>query len=436
MNDSLKLGVAVRVITPKVGCALAGYRANHFSKSVNDDLTATAFVFSQGGKLAVMLSMTLCGMSNKVTADLFAAIEKAHGIKKEQCILHCIHTHSGPNLLDQPGWGGVDEEYFNGILVPAVIACIGEAMGNMTAVKMGVASGMSYVGINRRKLHIDNTAGLSQNPWGPFNPEMTVISFKNNDNNTVASMVHYGCHPTASGCNTEITRDWPGVMIDVLSEISGAPVAFFNGLEGDVGPRLANGGTTGSASVRYALEHGAVAAQDAVRIFRDIRTYRDVTLDFISDTIELPLDPLMDYEEAKAQYEQYKDSDKNIHQKKAAFYRKVITLHENGYESKPSRLIDQNIIRIGDVAFVGFPAEPFSEIGMRIARDSNVPRTLPLSNTNGKEGYFPTEDQLCRGGYEVEMFKSTYDQPYADDTDWHMVTETLKNLKKLDDKGE
>ena len=73
---------------------------------------------------------------------------------------------------------------------------------------------------------------------------------------------------------------------------------------------------------------------------------------------------------------------------------------------------------------------------MRIARESRIPHTLSLSNTNGSEGYFVTEDQICRRGYEVDMFKTRYDQPYADNADWHIFRETVKNIEQLYKEGE
>ncbi len=432
MNDKLKLGVSTKIITPEIGGRLMGYRPDLLSESVNDDLTATAMVFSQGDKKALMLSIAVCVINSQISADIRGKIEKEYGIPAEHCIVHTFHTHSGPCLAGTAGWGDVDTEYLNKIFMPNVMAAVGEAIGNMTEVKMGVSSGMSYVASNRRELTIRNTVKLGQNPWGPFNPEMTVISFKDESGKNVASMVHYGCHATASGMNKEVTRDWPGVMTDVLAEISEAPAAFFNGPEGDVGPRLTNGSTTGRQKASSAMEIGAVAAQDAVRIYRDIRAYHDVTLDIVSDTIELPLEPLMDYESAKELYEQNKEKTVNLRAKQAEYARQVMELHESGYENKTSIPVKQTIIRLGDVAFVSFPYEMFSEIGMRIARESNIPRTLSLSLTNGSDGYFVTEDQICRGGYEVESFKTAYIQPYADNADWHMVTETLKNLKKFD----
>jgi hypothetical protein len=88
-------------------------------------------------------------------------------------------------------------------------------------------------------------------------------------------------------------------------------------------------------------------------------------------------------------------------------------------------------VRIGDAAFVSAPFEQFSEIGMRVSVHSPIPYTLMLSNTNGSEGYLVTEDQICRGGYEVDMFKHGYLQPYADDADWHMIKESLKNIENI-----
>ena len=50
MEEKLLLGVSRRIITPAVGVPLAGYAPDWFSKSVNDDLTATVFCFEQNGK--------------------------------------------------------------------------------------------------------------------------------------------------------------------------------------------------------------------------------------------------------------------------------------------------------------------------------------------------------------------------------------------------
>jgi len=92
---------------------------------------------------------------------------------------------------------------------------------------------------------------------------MTVISFADEEGKVVANIVHYGMHGTCAGRNYEISRDWAGVMVDDVERVSGAITAFFNGAEGDVGPRLTNGLTTGNGDITYAERHGALAAHDA-----------------------------------------------------------------------------------------------------------------------------------------------------------------------------
>jgi hypothetical protein len=383
-----------------------------------------------------MISLCVCSVNTELFGEITEQIEKKYGVPKENIMIHCIHNHSGPNLLGEVGWGSVDTKYYEEILLPAILKSVEEAKKSVVAVKMGIASGESYIGVNRRQLTPDNRISLGQNPWGPFDPQMTVISFADMEGNVVANMLHYGMHGTCAGCNNEISRDWAGVMIDDLERQSGAITAFFNGAEGDVGPRLTNGGTTGNGDIAYAERHGALAAQDACRIYKEIRSYKDVELSAFHGSVNVPLDHRISLEEATAGFEAYKKYTTNFRAKKAYYYKTQIELYENGYVDQDFRPIPQTIIKIGDVAFVSFPYEIFSEIAMRIAKERKVPYTLSLSNTNGSEGYFVTEDQICRGGYEIEMFKAGYIQPYADNADWHLVTETLKNLDVMNGKGE
>jgi hypothetical protein len=86
-------------------------------------------------------------------------------------------------------------------------------------------------------------------------------------------MVHYGMHGTCAGSNYEISRDWSGVMCDMLEKDSKAITAFVTGPEGDVGPRLSNGRTTGNRDITYVYEIGNKAALDAVKIYKSIRVY-------------------------------------------------------------------------------------------------------------------------------------------------------------------
>ena len=71
------------------------------------------------------------------------------------------------------------------------------------------------------------------------------------------------------------------------------------------------------------------------------------------------------------------------------------------------------------------------ENSLRLGAASSIPNTLPIALTNGQVGYFSTETELCRGGYEVESFKVMYDQPLVDNADWYLIAHSVKNIKKL-----
>ena len=74
----------------------------------------------------------------------------------------------------------------------------------------------------------------------------------------------------------------------------------------------------------------------------------------------------------------------------------------------------------------------FTEIGLRIDGAVKDLKVMTMSYTNGQLLYMPTEDQLCRGGHEVNLFRYSNVQQYADNTDYYLVLGTLKIMEKLE----
>ena len=433
MENELYLGVGRKIITPKVGACLYGYRPGLESTAVNDDLTATAFYFKQGDRVALLVSVTLGGVEEGITNEIFDTVYEKYGIPRSAAMMNSIHTHSAPNIAGEYGWGDIDAEYRDEIFIPNTLLAIDEAVAAAVPVEMAIAVGESLIGVNRRQITLENNVKLGQNPWGAFSPKMTILSFRDTKGAPVANIIHYGAHATAAGPNSEISRDWPGVMIDTLEAESGAVTAFVNGPEGDVGPRLSNGKTTGGGDIGFAMRHGAWAAQDAVKIYKsNMGTYHTPRLSAYGGTLDIPLSPRIPLDVAKREYEKYRGETVNYRAQLEKYYREVIESYENGSEES-TRSVKQNIIRLGDVAFVGFPFELFSEIGMRIDGASKIPHVLSLSNTNGVSGYFATESEICRGGYEITMARTSDVQPFAPNGDWHVVLETLKNLEMTEE---
>lgn len=427
----LLLGIGREIITPEIGGNLYGYAPDVYSETLHDDLTATAFAFTYGETKAMLISITLGSIMTGHAAKLRQDIEAKTGIPANNIIISATHTHTGPIMESSEGWGNFDEKYYYDIFEPAALKAAETAYKTQEAVTMGYAVDKSLVGINRRELTLKNEIALGQCSWGPYDPRMTILSFKNKEGKIVGNIISYGCHGTAAGKATAISRDWSGIMTDELEAHTGGITAFFNGTIGDAGPRLSNGKTT--ANIALMEEHGKFAAADAIRIFEQIKDYETVSVSTCSDTLKIPVEPRMPYEEVCKQYDpELEKTLINLARKEQSFLRRVKESYENGYQEVSHKELFQIIIRIGKFAFVPFPYELFSVIGLRIKQATTDLNVLTLSLANGTEGYFATQDQVCRGGYEIGSFKTGLVQPYPDDADFYLVNETLRNLQNLE----
>jgi hypothetical protein len=58
-------------------------------------------------------------------------------------------------------------------------------------------------------------------------------------------------------------------------------------------------------------------------------------------------------------------------------------------------------LSLGEIAFVGFPGEPFTEIGRQTKANSPYKMTFTACMANGGEGYFPMKEIYYDGGYEA-----------------------------------
>lgn len=428
--SQLKLGISREDITPEIGGNLYGYNPDIYSESIHDNLTATAFTFGDSDKKAIMVSVTVCGIENDLQLRIRNEISKQTGVPVGNIILAATHTHSAPNTSGGVGWGTIDSDYSEHRFFDALVKAAVDSTGNMVPVKVASAVGKSYVGINRRELNENNAIILGQNPWGPFNPDMTVVSFKNYNDEVIANIVSYGCHGTSAGLNHEITRDWPGIMTDAVESVSGGITAFFNGPEGDVGPRLSNGKTIGN--IKLTEELGAIAAADALKIYNSLPEYKEVDFDVFDGLINLPLLPKISLEETEKWIAEYEGKDTwPLAKRRLVYYKDVKKAILSGESDKEYRPIPQSLVKIGNVVFASCPYELFSEINLRIQKEVKDYNVIVLSNANGIGGYFPTESELCRLGYEILMFLIDDIQCYTNDVDYHFMKETIKNIENI-----
>ena len=247
----------------------------------------------------------------------------------------------------------------------------------------------------------------------------------------IVNLIHYGCHGTAAGRNHEITRDWSGIMTDRLEAQTGILTAYWNGAQGDVGPRLTNGATVGN--IRFVEELGGVAAQDAWGAWEALGPYKEGTLGIREDTVKIPRKPLLPEAEVRAKLDSYENPDAliNIQRLEYVYYRAVMDEYEAGEpEYEKEFRLPQTVLTLGDIAFIPFPFEIFAETSMRMRAYSPFRYTLCLSNANGYNAYLPTEDQIVRGGYEIGCFLYSSAHPLVNSADQIILDENLRIMNQ------
>ncbi len=432
MGKYLSLGVSRRSITPKLGTRLYGYNSQPVSDFINDDLTTTAYYFTYNETKFLIIVSTICSIATDKANELRKSLSSKFDIPFNNILLSVTHTHTGPNFGDSDEgseWGNFDYDNFNNIFLPAVFSAVEEAIKNKEPVLMATAQGLSNVGINRREVGVDNIIRLGESEWGVYNPKMTIFSFKG-EQGIVGTLISYGAHGTSMGPNTHISRDWSGGMTDAVEEYIGGICDLLLGPQGDVAPRKVSPYMEASDRACDAIKKNA--AEDAIRIYKTISEYKDTFLEVFAGKVTIPVLPRLPYNTLcemieNADVENMRLMAKVEHQ----FNIKVKESYENNYEEIKSITCDQTIFRLGEFIFVAYPYELFSEIGLRVNKEIENHEVISIAVANGYEGYFPTQKELCMGGYEIIQFRCKNIQRYVDNADFHLLKETINNIESF-----
>ncbi|MBQ5777881.1 MAG: hypothetical protein IIV97_03575, partial [Oscillospiraceae bacterium] len=312
------------------------------------------------------------------------------------------------------------------------ISAAKKALSALQPAVMGIGISETMTGINRRQINENGDVILGQNPDGPYDPTMTIISFKTVSGENIGSLIHFAAHPTAAARNLSFSRDWPGLMVDKVEELTDAPCVYFNGAEGDVGPRLSNGRTGGGEE--YIVEAGLIAAADIEKAYHNIGEYTVPEIKIAYGSLELPFtQPPSRYavDAAIAELEKDPDDIKGVKSSQYDQLNKLRAVYESGEEFPHSREIFQTVVSLGDIVLVPACFEVFCKIALTIREKSPYKYTILLGLTGGTLGYLPTEDQIPFGGYEVDTFRAIGVVSLVDNTDKYLIRQNIEIINKM-----
>ena len=409
----MKAGFAKIDITPPLGCILNGYYEPRYADRVIEPLYVTALACSDGNNTVLAISLDISEILQRDTDDIRSRVAQRTGVPFEAVFVACIHTHTAPVISEIRCFFKRDPEYYEEFC-NKICQSAAEAVADMqeatVSVARGKAEGISFV---RRVILKDGTTttfpskkDMEQVVGCAGTPDETVQLVKiQREGAADIAVVNFGTHPDVLG-GTGICPDWPGFLRNTLegaltdvSDGKGVRVIFFNGAQGDVA-HVNRLGVMPGKGLNHSKHMGRVLAGAVLSIY----TYTQP----VSNDRVFYKQKMAHVATAKGTPEQVKIADE-IHKKYVAgedvsqcpfdivMARKFLRLElRNAIEE-----LNVVCVGFGDVAFIGLPGEPFTEIGRQIKERSPFAMTIPCCNANGSEGYFPTDDALTNTGYEA-----------------------------------
>ena len=189
MADSeLKAGVYWRSITPPLGVDLCGYGdyADRKAMSGVKSLHAQALVLEQKQQRVALITLDLIGLSEELVRRTQELIEKMAGIPRENVVLACSHTHSGPVTVDLIGSGEPDYDYLS-MLSRQIASAVVQACDELEDVN--VFSGQAtLVGLAKNRAQSD----------GAIDTAVQTLELLSSESDCTTVLFAFGCDPVST----------------------------------------------------------------------------------------------------------------------------------------------------------------------------------------------------------------------------------------------
>jgi neutral ceramidase len=413
-NQEQLFASAVQVdITPPVGHGFDGYAARAGkSQGVHDPLLGQVLLLRSGKKQIVLITLDLLGVSLDFTRKVRAGIEQAVGVPLDGTIIVCSHTHSSAAGFLPPHPGittSVDlgqQEVVSRQLIGAAVWANHELQPATLGLGRGEVEG---IGLNRN------------DPAQPVDPEVTVLRIDALFGQPLAVLINYGCHPTVLGYqNLLYSADYPGAVRSTLRKIYPETIFMYtNGASGDISSRF----TRRDQSFHEVERMGRILGGEVLKVMQTITTQPEQELESRVIPVELGFRPFPGHVEAQRELKRLTKELENLKANNASHgeIRKAVTRVEGAtgqaamaeeLEGRSGNKSQVHFLKIGDLALVGLPGEPFTRTVLEIKEGSPHPHTIVLSYANDYQGYFPDRVSIAMESYEALI--SPYGADVAD----------------------
>ena len=431
--NRLKVGFGSADITPELRTAISGYYVPRYAKGILDPLETDALVLSCGEDTVVWISIDNCMIDKSVVDRIAARVEAECGIVADRVIVSVTHSHTAP-FLSGSVFGfepdDKDVERYTELVIERSAEAVGLALRNMLPSKMGystVRAPERIAYIRRYKMKDGSTMTCPpindpniDHPIGELDQRVNVLRFNREGGDDVV-ILNYGLH--ADTVNGEmISADWPGQLRKTLDlALEGVKCMVICGAQGDVGSTNIHPSESDMNDTEISFDNemkspgmarfvGRALAGAVLQVYDKVQ-YIDVDrIDVLRRVALIPTNmPTAEEMPLAREYKRLHDEGRDDLIPYTAMELTTVVAEaarmcelEHGPEVIPMEMVG---VRLGRVAMIGIPGEPFTEIGVKIKEMGGFDLIMPCALTNGYYGYFPTKSAYDEGGYEARASK-------------------------------
>ncbi len=424
MPQTFQAGTARVDITPPLTIPYLGYEPRHaLFQGVHDPLYARAVALDDGVTQIILIAADAIGFSNAIlgpgrnfTAEVRQRIQARTGVPAAQVMLTASHAHSTPEtcdlrrLLDTPAAAPWLEVLIDQLTSVAMMAC---GARKPSTLKAGTGQ---VVGLARNRRVLDqagrivagpeSTPDLAHTTAGPVDPQVGVLLLESIDQQTKTLITNFACHPVTVQVQPLVSADFPGPAMSLVERSVPGCInsLFLQGACGDINP-IRN--TTDFADVeRYGHMLGGEVIKLAAQLSAPDYPHSATVLAVQSATLLLQVRDLPARDPAQQAYAEASamlaaaptDVERTSWRAKQRRAEETLILIDLGSDPIPAEV---QVMRIGDVALVALPGEPFAELGLAIKQRSPAPYTFVVGYANDWIGYLTPPLAWEQGGYEV-----------------------------------
>lgn len=375
-----------------------------FDRPWEGEFRANALVIDAQQRIC-LVSLDSMNIRPYVTRPAARRIAAATGIPEDNILICATHTHRGPRTGDFVG-AKPDAEYVRRLEEGSVLAAV-KAVAAIDNTKAATQSTVLFgqsqeatVGRNSRLLLKDGLIGWDGyeeqdvvRPTGPYDPDLYILALRRADGKYGGLAFNHSVHNIGHIRKDCMSPCFYGLAALEIERRLGTTALFLPGAFGSThNATYNNSGVPAEECVRRvvtAIEEALGRLQPAlpgpVQVLNRQFTYHVRRFDEAKEALAV-----------KSYLEKYA-SRRAVSQ--SEWFRKMreeMAPHQG--EARQTRL---QIIRLGDIAFVGIPGEMFARLGLELRRRSPFRHTCIIGLANEQISYVPDRQAYADGGYQT-----------------------------------